>query len=47
MVDDYEIKAISIFLQNTIAYLKCYDGKTKLMYFLIKDDELLKNYNDI
>ena len=25
------------------AYVKSYDGETKLMIFLIKDDELLKN----
>ena len=29
------------------AYVKIYDGKTKWMYFLIEDDELLQKYNTI
>ena len=28
---------------KTIAYVKCYDGQTKWMYFLIKDDDFWKN----
>ena len=32
---------------KTIAYVKRYDGETKWMNFLIKDDDLLKKYNDI
>ena len=28
-------------------YLKCYDGQTKWMYFLIKDNDLLGKYNTI
>ena len=27
--------------------MKCYDGETKWMYFLIEDDDLLKKYNTI
>ena len=29
------------------AYVKIYDDETKWMHFLVKDDELLKKYNDI
>ena len=46
-MDDYAIKSINIIFQNTTGHLKSYDGETKLIYFWIKDDELLKNYNDI
>ena len=28
-------------------YVKSYDDETKWMYFLIEDDDLLKNYNNI
>ena len=34
-------------LPKTSAYVKGYDGKTKWMYFLIEDDDLLKKYNTI
>ena len=34
-------------LPKTSAYVKSYDGKTKWMYFLIKDDGLLEKYNTI
>ena len=34
-------------LQKTTACVKIYDGKTKWMYFLIKDDDLLEKYNTI
>ena len=34
-------------LPKTSAYVKNYDGQTKLMYFLIKDDDLLEKYNTI
>ena len=30
-------------LPKTSAYVKIYDGQTKRMYFLIEDDDLLKN----
>ena len=32
-------------LPKTSAYAKSYDGQTKWMYFLIKDDDLLEKYN--
>ena len=34
-------------LPKSSVYVKDYDGKTKWMYFLIKDDNLLKKYNTI
>ena len=33
--------------QKTSAYVKSYDRKTKWMYFLIEDDDLLEKYNTI
>ena len=29
------------------AYVKCCDGQTKWMYFMIGEDELLEKYNTI
>ena len=34
-------------LPKTRAYVKSYDGKTKWMYFLIENDDLLGKYNTI
>ena len=34
-------------LPKTSAYVKNYNGQTKLMYFLIEDDDLLEKYNAI
>ena len=34
-------------LPKTSPYVKRYDGQTKQMYFLIKDDGLLEKYNTI
>ena len=34
-------------LPKSSAYVKRYNGKTKWMYFLIENDELLKKYKDI
>ena len=34
-------------LPKTSAYGKSHDGQTKWMYFLIKNDDLLENYNSI
>ena len=34
-------------LPKTRAYVKSYDEKTKWMYFLIEDDELLEKFNTI
>ena len=32
-------------LPKTSKYVKSFDGQTKMMYFLIEDDELLEKYN--
>ena len=45
--DDYKIKPLHIMLTKMSVYAKSYDGETKCMQFLIKDDELFKKYNDI
>ena len=37
------LKPLHIMLPKTSAYVKRYDGQTKLMYFLFKDDDLLEN----
>ena len=34
-------------LPKTSAFIKSYDGKTKRMYFLIEDDDLLEKYDTI
>ena len=34
-------------LLKTSGYVKSYDGQSKWMYFLIKDDNLLEKYNTI
>ena len=34
-------------LPKTSAYVKSYDGRTKRMYFLIDDDDLLEEYDTI
>ena len=43
----HKIKSLHIMLPKTSAYVKRYDGQTKWMYFLIKDDNLLEEYNTI
>ena len=37
--NDYKVKPLHIMLLKTSTYVKSYDGQTKLMYFLIKDDD--------
>ena len=47
-IDDfYKTKSLDIMFPKTSTYAKHYDGKTKSMYFLIGEDELLKTYNGI
>ena len=43
--DDYEIKPLRVILPKMVAYVKNYDGETKWMNILIKDDDLLKKCN--
>ena len=47
MHDDYKFKPLGMIFPKTKAYVKSYDGQTKWMYFLIKDDELMEKYNTI
>ena len=47
MYNDDGVKPLNIMLPKTSAYIKSDDGRTKLMYFLIEDDDLLKKYNTI
>ena len=42
--NDIKVKPLHIMLPKTSAYVKSYDGKTKWMYFLIEDDDLLEKY---
>ena len=46
-VGNYKDSMLSIILPQTIACVKSYDDENKWMYFLIKDEELLKKYNEI
>ena len=47
MYNDHKVRPLHILLPKTSAYVKVYDGKTKCMYFLIEDDDLLEKYNTI
>ena len=47
MCDNHKFKPFDIMLPKTSAYVKRYYGKTKWMYFLIEDNDLLEKYNTI
>ena len=47
LFDNHKAKPLHIMLPKTTAYVKCNDGQTKWMYFLIEDDDLLEIYNTI
>ena len=47
LYNDHKIKSLHVILPKTGAYVKSYDEQTKWMYFLIKDNDLLENYNNI
>ena len=47
LYDNHKVKPLHIMLPKTSDYVKSYDGQTKLMYFLIEDDDLSKKYNTI
>ena len=50
MNDDYGTKPFSVILPKTSTFIRRYDGETKWMHILIKDDELyneLYMHNDI
>ena len=38
-----KVKPLNIMLPKTNAEVKSYDGRIKLIYFLIEDDDLLEN----
>ena len=43
----HKVKQLNIMIPETSAYVKCYDGQAKWMYFLIQDNNLLEKYNNI
>ena len=45
--NDYKVKPLHIILPKTSTYVKIYDGQSKLMNFLIGNDDLLEKYNTI
>ena len=45
--NDNKVKPFHTMLPKTSTYVKCYEGQTKWMYFLIEDDDLLEKYNTI
>ena len=45
--NDNKVKPLHKMLPKTSTYVKSYDGQTKWMYFLIKDDDLLEKFNSI
>ena len=47
MYNDHKVKSLHVIIPKTSTYVKSYDGQTKWMYFLIKDDDLLKKYKTI
>ena len=47
LYNNHKVKPLHIVLTKTSSYVKSYDGQTKLMYFLIEDDDLLEKYNTI
>ena len=47
LYSDDKFNPLHIMLPETSVYLKSYDGQTKWMNFLIKDDDLLKKYDTI
>ena len=47
MQNDHKVKSLHIMLPKTRAYVKSYDGQTKYMHFLTKNDGLLGKYKTI
>ena len=47
LYNDHKVNLLHIMLPKTSAYVKSYDGKTKWMYFLIENEDLLEKYNTI
>ena len=42
MYNNHDVNPLHIMLQKLSAYVERYDGKTKLMYFLTENDDLLE-----
>ena len=47
LYNDDATKPLHLMLPKTSTYVKSYDGQTKWMCFLVKDDDLLEKYNTI
>ena len=47
LYNDRTVKPLHLMLPKTSAYVKSYDGQTKWVYFLNKDDDLLEKYHAI
>ena len=47
LYNDLKVKPLHAMLPKTSAFVNYYDGKTKWIYFLIEDDDLLEKYNAI
>ena len=45
-INTYEIKPLRVIFTKASAYVKSYHGETKWINFFIKDEDLLKKYND-
>ena len=43
LYNDYKVKTIYVILSKISAYVKSYNGRTKWMYFLIENDDLLES----
>ena len=47
LYNDDKVRSLHIILPKISAYVKSYDGQTKRMYFLIKDDDSREKYSAI
>ena len=47
LYNDNIVKRLHIIPLRTSGFVKSYDGQTKLMYFVIVDDDLFEKYNTI
>ena len=45
LYNDHKVQLLHLTLPKTSTYVKRYDRQTKWMYFLIEDNDFLKNYN--
>ena len=47
MYNDHSVKPFYVMLLKRSASVKCYDGQSKCIHFLIKDYDLLEKYKTI